>query len=398
VSVNAPLARRMPGFDARHATRRARRTRVAAAFVIVLALAASLVFFLGRGQKNHPPAASSRHHGRSVAAPRIVASLATWRLGAPISRAVVVADPVPASGRLIILGGATTGGLTASGAFALDVTTGTLTHVGDLITTLDDAAGAVLDGRDVVFGGASSALSPASASVQALPAAPTTGPASSGAAVPTATTLGSLPQPRAADAAVTTATTTYLVGGDSGAAPEPGVLATADGQHFDVVASLPVPVRFPAVAAVGNRLYVFGGLAAAGPDAGRPVDTIQVVDLKTHKVSDSWHLPEPLSGAAAAVLGHDILLAGGDTSASAAVTKPGAAGTTTAPPPSTSSVSTVWFFDPASGHCRPVGQLPVPVSHAGVAVLGTTAWLVGGESDGTAVSAVQSVAAVPDPS
>jgi hypothetical protein len=60
-------------------------------------------------------------------------------------------------------------------------------------------------------------------------------------------------------------------------------------------------------------------------------------------------------------------------------------------------VSTVWFFDPTAGTSTAVGQLPVAVSHAGVAVLGSTAWLVGGESDGTPVSAVQSVTTVAAP-
>src|SRR5262249_21301371 len=35
------------------------------------------------------------------------------------------------------------------------------------------------------------------------------------------------------------------------------------------------------------------------------------------------------------------------------------------------------------------GQLQVPVSHAGITVAGSSAWLVGGESGGTPVSAVQ---------
>jgi N-acetylneuraminic acid mutarotase len=60
-------------------------------------------------------------------------------------------------------------------------------------------------------------------------------------------------------------------------------------------------------------------------------------------------------------------------------------------------VSTVWFFDPAAGTSTVVGQLPVAVSHAGLVVLGATAWLVGGESDGTPVSAVQSIVTVPSP-
>jgi N-acetylneuraminic acid mutarotase len=393
VSENPPLARRMPGFDARHATQRARRGRMAAAVVVILVVAAVVYFVVGRGTSGPPPVAH-RHTPPTAAVAKVDSTLAPWRLGAPISRAVVVAGATSGGNQLVIIGGATTGGLTASGAFDLDVTDGALTQVGDLTSTLDDAAGAVLNGQDVVFGGASSTAPSASttASVQALSA---TAPApATGAAEPTSALLGTLPQPRAGATTVSVGTTTYLVGGENSVGADPAILATSDGRHFTVAATLPVPVLFPAVAAVGGKLYVFGGDATAGPEAGNAVDTIQVVDLHTHKVTDSEHLPEALAGAAAVVLGHDVLVAGGDTAPSTTgATTTTAAGATTGPAPS--SVSTVWSFDPASGHSTSVGQLPVAVSHAGLAVLGSTAWLVGGESDGTPVSTVQSFVTVP---
>jgi hypothetical protein len=63
--------------------------------------------------------------------------------------------------------------------------------------------------------------------------------------------------------------------------------------------------------------------------------------------------------------------------------------------PAISSVSTVWSFNPVSGACNQIGELAVAVSHAGVAILGSTAWLIGGETDGTPVAAVQSFVAAP---
>ena len=42
----------------------------------------------------------------------------------------------------------------------------------------------------------------------------------------------------------------------------------------------------------------------------------------------------------------------------------------------------IWAFDPATKRLLPAGQLQVPVSHAAVAVTGSTAWIVGGESGG----------------
>ncbi len=397
MSVNSPLARRMPGFDARHATRRARRSRLAVAFVVVIGAGALLYVFLGRTPAR--PAASIRRSPTSATVPRVVTTLATWRLKAPITRTVVL-PWTPASGdQMVILGGATTGGATASGVFGLDVNQGALSQVGYLRNTLDNAAGAVLDGQAMVFGG-TTASGTASLSVQGLPMGASASNVS-GTVVPEATVLGSLPQPRASATAVTVGATAYLVGGDSGTGPDPDILATSDGRNFSTVAALAVPVDSPAVAVLGSKLYVFGGLATAGAASGHPVNTIQVVNLTTHKVTAAGHLPEPLAGASAVALGQRVLLAGGDSAPPGAqshgsTTVAGASTSTAAP--AASSVSTVWSFDPSSATCTAVGHLSVAVSHAGVAVVASTAWLVGGESGGTAVSAVQSLAIAPSPS
>jgi hypothetical protein len=390
----------MPGFDARHATQRARRTRVVAGIVVIVVVAAILYVVVFRGGTTPHPTVAHRHTPATTAVAKVDSTLAPWRLGAPISRAVVVTGDSSGGNQLVILGGATTGGLTASGAFDLDVTDGALTQVGDLTSTLDDAAGTVLNGQDVVFGGASSPSPSASTSdsVQALSA--TAAVPAAGAAVPTSVQLGTLPQPRAGATTVVVGTTTYLVGGENSVGSDPGILATSDGRHFTVAATLPVPVLFPGVAAFDGKLYVFGGDATTGPDAGTAVDTIQVVDLKTRKVTDKDHLPEAVAATAAVVLGHDVIVAGGDTAPSTTGTSTTTTAAGASPGSSTpvvSSVSTVWLFDPVSGLSTPVGQLPVAVSHAGVAVIGSTAWLVGGESDGTPVSTVQSFVAVAPP-
>jgi len=368
----------MPGFDARHATRRARRSRRAAVVVGVVALATVAVFFVSRDRT--PATTPHRRLPAAPAAPRVVTSMAAWRLTAPISRTVVV-PWTPAGNQLVIVGGATTGGATASGIFGLDVTRGVLSQVGYLTNTLDDAAGAALDGQVVVFGGTTRSGS-ASTAVEAITPGllPSSG---TGTVLPESTVLGSLPQPRTAAVAVTVGPTVYLVGGDSGAGPDQSVLSTTDGRNFATAATLPVPVDFPAVAAVGDMLYVFGGTATSGASAGHPVDTIQVVNLTAHTVTATGRLPAPVTGASAVALGGEVLVVGGDTSAA------GAAPGTTAP--TLSSVTTVWWFDPTSGTAKPVGRLAMAVAHAAVAVLGSTAWVVGGESGGTPVAAVQSL-------
>jgi hypothetical protein len=334
---------------------------------------------------------------------------------------------LPGAGhQIVILGGLTGSNVSAPGVYALDTTSGTLTHVADLVSGLHDASGAVINGQDVTFGGGSPGTV---ATVEATPAPGPNPPVT----IASSETIGSLPQPRSDSSTVTVGRTTYVVGGYDGTRPDPAVLATADGRSFSSVASLPVPVRYPAVAAAGGILYVFGGQAITGPSAGQPVNDIQEIDPRRHTASTIGHLPIPLAAAAAVTIGGQIYLAGGESTVdqpavpglgttqwgppppganpgsgasgattTAAVSAPGGTkalllGASTSTSTSTGSeattathtVSSIWAFDPLTRQMSTAGRLQVPISHCGVAVLGRTAWFVGGESDGTQVSAVQ---------
>ena len=213
-----------------------------------------------------------------------------------------------------------------------------------------------------------------------------------------------MPAPRSDAVAVTIGQTTYLVGGYNGAQPDATVLATSNGRTFTTAAVLRIPVRYPAVAALGGQIYVFGGQAVSGRHAGAPVDAIQAIDPARHTAAVVGHLPEPLSGAVAMTLDNELFVAGGESTAVHPATA-GLGTTQVAPPASgtrsqsdsgtsssaTSTVSTIWAFDPATKRLLPAGHLQVPVSHAGVAVIGSTAWIVGGESGGALIASVQMV-------
>ncbi len=318
------------------------------------------------------------------------AGLLPWRLAVPVSREVAVTGP---GGRLIVLGGLTAGGLSADGVYAISTGTGAARHLGVLRAGLHDAAAAVIGRHALVFGGGSSA---SVATVQAFPLA---GPRS-GARSAAAVTAGSMPARRSDVAAVTIGRTVYLVGGFDGARPDAAVLATANGRTFTTVAALPVPVRYPAVAALGGKIFVFGGQAITGPRAGAPLDVIQAVDPARHTAAIIGHLPEPLAGASAVTVGHELFVAGGESSAAPPQT-PGVGMTQLGPgeksagaeagasSPSTATVSAIWAFDPAAKRLLPAGHLQVPVSHAAVTVAGGIAWIVGGESNGALVASVQ---------
>ena len=228
----------------------------------------------------------------------------------------------------------------------LNPVTGRVTRAGRLARPGHDAAGALLAGRAYVFGGGAAA---SVADVQAL------------RRHGTARVAGRLPKPRSDTSAVTIGGTAYLLGGYDGASYDARVLATTDGRHFRGVATLPVPVRYPAVAGAGTRIWVFGGQTRSGL-----TDAVQQVNLATGKAAVVGHLPDPVTGAAAFVLGGRVYVAGGQ------VLPRGRHGLDTS--------GDVLAFDPRHHAMAPAGRLPVPVANAAAAVVAGTAYLVGGNN------------------
>jgi len=373
---------------------RRRLTAVVLATVLTtLGVSVVLAWYLSHlSSKAANPAGRALSPAHAVAVPRILpaaeAGLMPWHLGAPISRAVAVAGP---SGRLIVLGGLTADGSSASGVYAIRTATGAIRQVGALSAPLHDAAAAVIGGHAVVLGGGSPATI---ATNQSFTLRDPRGPSH------VATAAGSLPAPRSDAVTATIGPTTYVVGGYDGARPDAAVLATTNGRTFTKVAALQIPVRYPAVAALGEKIFVFGGQAITGPHAGAPVDAIQAVDPVKHTVAVIGHLPEPLAGAAGVTVGGELFVAGGESPA-AQPQAPGVGATQLGPGEKsalagadgssspTATVSTIWAFDPATKRLLPAGHLQVPVSHAAVTVAGGAAWIVGGESNGALVSSVQ---------
>ncbi|MHB1552837.1 MAG: Kelch repeat-containing protein [Acidimicrobiales bacterium] len=308
-----------------------------------------------------------------------MSSIAPWHLPSALSRAGAAALP---GGRVLLLGGLFASGGSSADVGVLDLETGALTSVATLASPTHDAGSAVLGGRAFLFGGGQ-AYPVATVEAVTLPGGSS---ASGGAGIVT----GQLPQPRADDEAVTVAGTAYVVGGYDGATGDTAVLATQNGSSYSTVATLPVDVRYGAVAAAGGKIYVFGGETVPGgttleystptpttsPPPGQQVALVQQIDPQTHTARVAGYLPRGVQGAAAFVLGGKLFLAGGDSNA------PGT-------PPS--SGSTIWSFDPSTGAFRLVGHLAAPVAYAAVVVEGGTAWLVGGERDGVPIATVQKV-------
>jgi len=357
-----------------------------------------------------------------------------WSLKAPLSREVVVAG---GGNGLVVAGGLTATSQSAPGVYLLDTTDGTLSRIGVLQSGVHDAAGALVGGSLDVFGGGSPSTVATVQSIALPPSATVGSQASSSlsganqgvsgvgvegspAASTQAATVGSLPQPRSDSVAVTVGNTAYIVGGYDGTNADPEVLATSDGVHYRTVAPLAVPVRYPAVAALGSTIYVFGGEMVGGSGA---TDAIQAVDIAHRTVRVVGRMPAPLEGAAAFVLAGTVYVAGGVTPDPQAFAPPGSESTTASPVSATPSsspspgspggaasqpgwvfgadsqassggmvtISAVEAFQATGGSMLYAGTLPDPTAYAGSAVVGNRAWLVGGEVAGSPVATVEMV-------
>jgi hypothetical protein len=272
--------------------------------------------------------------------PGVVVRALPYRLPAPVERAGAAA-----SGGVLIAGGLDASGASTSGVFRLDTATGRLTSLGSVPQAFHDAAVQLIGRRLFVFGGGSST---SSASVQAFDLATRRG-----------SIVGRLPRPLSDLVSARTGGTVYLVGGYDGIRPRREIYATTDGTHFRLAGTLPVGLRYPAVAAAEGRLLVAGGAGAAGISSA-----VFSFDPAGGRVTRIGSLPRAIAHAAAISAGRDVYLVGGTDAANR---------------PS----GEVLRIDTATGAVDRAGRT-VPVSDAAVA----GRYLVGGARNGSASNGV----------
>ena len=270
------------------------------------------------------------------------ASLTRWRFPAAVYRTVAVAS----AHKIYVLGGHDSAGGSNTVVYSLDPGTGRVGIAGSLALPTHGAAAALVNGRILVFGGASTSVHDV---VQQF--FPTTG---------RSRVIATMPTVRADLTATVAAGRVVLVGGFDGIGPQTPVWATRDGRHFTVVAHLAQAVRYPAVAALGSNVYAFGGLISGGEYTGTFTTDIQRIDLRTGSARIVGHLPTPLAHAMAATVNGHIYLLGGST------------------PHGPSA--TIRRLDPSSGRTSSAGRLPHPLTDAAVATVGSTIYLLGGIS------------------
>jgi hypothetical protein len=328
----------------------------------------------GPGPARHPAGpARDEVAKRPAAAPGTVRIVpAPYQLPSGVAEEAVL----PHGSDLLLLGGLSQTSAPTAAVRLLNPVTGNTTAVGRLAAATPGAAGASLNGRDYLFGGGTG-HTPATSLPTTVQQIGTRGGAGS--------VVGQLPGPRSGLGAVTIGGTAYLLGGSVWMASSGDVLASTDGRHFRTVARLPVPVRDPAVAALGDRIWVFGGQAAAGPTSDIQRVTVPGPGRPgTASAAVVGHLPHPVTGAAGFTLGGTLFVAGGQ------VSQPGRT-------PASTISGQVLSYQPGSAAVTLAGQLPVPVAGAGVAVTGHTAYLVGGDDGVRPVPTVTRIQLAPDP-
>jgi hypothetical protein len=317
--------------------------------VIGVAIAALLLLSAvgcGSGRSTRKPATAvsqtTGKHQPGASAPPLVlrASVTGWRLPAPVYRTVAVA----LGERILVLGGHATEEGTISDVYELDAASGKSRILGSLALPTHGAAAAVLNGRVLVFGGASTSVHDVVQQFDPLRRA--------------SSVIGHLPTVRADVTAAVVGSTVVLSGGFDGVEPQSEVWATRDGKSFRVIAKLPQTVRYPAVVADGQNVYVFGGLISGGEYNGTFSTLVQRVSVQDQTARVVGHLPTPLAHAMGALLGGRVLVLGGSTP--------------------TGPSSAILRFDPANGKVVRVGHLPHPLTDGAVATIGNNIFLLGG--------------------
>ena len=291
-----------------------------------------------------------RNTGASRQAGSLLVATAPFELAAPVEREVAIRI----GGRILLAGGLDANLQSASGVFSLDPHSGRVRQLGQTAQAFHDAAGALIAGRLLVFGGGSAT------SVDTVQ--------NFDLARHTTAVVGHLPKPLSDLAAVSSGGTVYLVGGYDGKTARAEVYSTTDGIVYRTVAVLPRGLRYPAVAVAAGRIVIAGGAADAGV-----VSTVYALDPRTRRVSTLGHLPTPIAHASALALGGNVYIFGGRNTGGTA----------------TSDITRV---DPVSGSIAPVGRLPQPVADAAAVKTGPRSGLLIGGWRNHAVAQVVRVA------
>jgi len=255
------------------------------------------------------------------------------------------------------------GGLTAADTSRADVVVAGPSsdrEAGTLPTAVHDTAAVQIGDAVYVFGGGTNAGTQSAAIVRV--------PLGGGQG----TVVGALPAPSSDQAAARIGSSAYIVGGFTGTRWLNTIVRWQPGTGARVVARLPYPLRYAAVASANGRLVIAGGSLESG-SAGS-----SVLEYRPgHRgVRDLGHLPTPTTHAAAAARGAVVYVVGGRGAAPASLSRH------------------IYFVDTVSGRIGSAGLLPAARSDLSAVTIGARVLLAGGRTvDGTDSALSELVAA-----
>jgi YVTN family beta-propeller protein len=337
----------------RRRKRRRQRRRlpklVAVACISVAATVAIVALARGGGRsaparKATPVAGHSPMPRAAAKSPRQPVPLVERSTGLLASQVQDAAAVAVAGGRTMLLGG-----LTAADRSRTDIriatAAGDRAGAGALPTALHDTAAAVLGGSVYLFGGGTGANTQSDEILRIS--------ASGGSP----TLVGHLPSPSSDQSAAAIGATAYVVGGYTGSRWLDTIVAYQPGRPARVVAHLPFPLRYAAVAAVAGRLVIAGGSLQSGT-ASEAV----LAYTPGGRIDELGRLPAPTTHAAAATIGNVVYVIGGR-------------GATLDTP-----TARIVAVDTQTRRIGPAGSLSVPRSDLAAVTLGDRILLAGGRS------------------
>ena len=260
------------------------RRRMLPLLVVLVCLAAAGAIAAIVATRGGGPSAAPQTTIRAPVPPRPfrLVERSTGRLAEPVQDAAAVGL---AGGRAMLLGG-----LTAADRSRTDIRLATPAGdraAGQLPTALHDTAAARIGGAVYLFGGGTGANTQSDEIVRV----PTVGGA--------ITVVGRLPSASSDQSAAAIDGTAYVVGGYTGSRWLDTIVAWRPGSAARVVAHLPFPLRYAAVAAVGNRLVIAGGSLENGTASA----TVLEYAPRAARAVRIGRLPAPTTHAAAAAIG-----------------------------------------------------------------------------------------------
>ncbi|MGD0198385.1 MAG: hypothetical protein ABSC56_10850 [Solirubrobacteraceae bacterium] len=280
------------------------------------------------------------------------------------------ATRLPGSAAFSLLGGLDS---QANGTSGIGEITSTSTKVvGYLPVSLFAAAAVTIGSDEYIFGGATGS----SASPTPEQGILQYDVLSSNATV---TEIAHLPSANYGLGAAVIGSTAYIVGGDNGTTTLDTIVSWHPGGQAAVAGTLPVALRYAAVAAVSGRIVIAGGLLANNA-ASRQVF---IFDPTTHKVSTlRVQLPKGIYAASGASLGKLAYVIGGAYPTGAATN------------PTATAVDTIYSVDPISGKLATAGSLTAGTRAEAVAVkVGDEIYLAGGLTGTSTTAAVGTLTA-----